>query len=81
MADAIQRVNPILRGWGNYFRYGNSFEQFEKVDRYVWWRLCWRYYVEHRKHRRGMRDFPRDLQRDCGLYRLRGTLRRYGAEY
>jgi group II intron reverse transcriptase/maturase len=81
MADAIQRVNPIVRGWGNYFRYGNSFEQFEKVDRYVWWRLRWRYYVEHRKRRRGMRDFPRDLKRDSGLYRLRGTLRRYGAEY
>jgi RNA-directed DNA polymerase len=81
MADAIQRVNPILRGWGNYFRYGNSFEQFEKVDRYVWWRLRWRYYVEHRKRRRGMRDFPRDLKRDSGLYRLRGTLRRYGTEY
>jgi RNA-directed DNA polymerase len=80
MADAIQRVNPIVRGWGNYFRYGNSFQQFEKVDRYVWWRLRWRYYVEHRKHRRGMRDFPRDLKQDSGLYRLRGTLRRYGAE-
>ena len=81
MADAIQRVNPIVRGWGNYFRYGNSFEQFEKVDRYVWWRLRWRYYVEHRKRRRGMRDFPRDLKQESGLYRLRGTLRRYGAEY
>ena len=81
MTEAIQRVNPIVRGWGNYFRYGNSFEQFEKVDRYVWWRLRWRYYVEHRKHRRGMRDFPRNLHRDSGLYRLRGTLRRYGTEY
>jgi RNA-directed DNA polymerase len=81
MADAIQRVNPIVRGWGNYFRYGNSFEQFEKVDRYVWWRLRWQYYVEHRKRRRGMRDFPRDLKRESGLYRLRGTLRRYGTEY
>jgi RNA-directed DNA polymerase len=81
MADAIQRVNPIVRGWGNYFRYGNSFEQFEQVDRYVWWRLRWRYYVGHRKRRRGMRDFPRDLKQESGLYRLRGTLRRYGSEY
>ena len=68
MAEAIQRVNPIVRGWGNYFRYGNSFEQFETVDRYIRWRLRWRYYVEHRKRRRGMRDFPRDLYRDSGLY-------------
>lgn len=78
---AIRRINPIVRGWGNYYRYGNSFEQFEKVDRYVWWRLRWMYYVEHRKHRRGMRDFPRDLKLEKGLYQLRGTLRRYGAEY
>jgi group II intron reverse transcriptase/maturase len=80
LARAIRRVNPILRGWGNYFRYGNSFEQFDKVDRYVWWRLRWRYWVEHRKRRRGMRDFPRDLYEECGLYRLRGTTQRYGAE-
>jgi RNA-directed DNA polymerase len=73
LAKAIRRVNPILRGWGTYFRYGNSFEQFDKVDRYVWWRLRWRYWVERDKHRRGMSDFPRDLYREEGLYRLRGT--------
>ena len=76
--EAIQRVNPILRGWGNYFRYGNSSEQFEEIDRYVRFRLRWRYRVEHGKRRRGMRDFPRDLCRETGLYRLRGTIRRYG---
>lgn len=79
LTEAIRRVNPVLRGWGNYFRYGNSSEQFDKVDRYVWWRLRWRYYVEHNKRRRGMRDFPRDLYGEHGLYRLRGTVRRYGA--
>lgn len=78
--EAIRRINPILRGWGNYFRYGNSYRQFDKVDRYVWWRLRWRYWVEHDKRRRGMRDFPRDLYRENGLYRLRGTTLRYGAE-
>ncbi len=79
LAEAIRRVNPIVRGWGNYHRYGNSFEQFEAVDRYVRWRLRWRYYVEHGKRRRGMRDFPRDLYGEEGLSRLRGTIRRYGA--
>jgi RNA-directed DNA polymerase len=80
LAEAIRRVNPIIRGWGNYFRYGNSFEQFEKVDRYARWRLRWQYWVEHRKHRRGMRDFPRDLYAEGGLYHLRGTILRYGTE-
>jgi RNA-directed DNA polymerase len=78
LTEAIRRVNPIVRGWGNYFRYGNSSEQFDKVDRYVRWRLCWRYYVEHGKRRRGTRDFPRDLYGECGLYQLRGTVLRYG---
>jgi RNA-directed DNA polymerase len=75
--EAIQRINPILRGWGNYFRYSNSFRQFDKIDRYVWWRLRWCYYVQHGKRRRGTRDFPRDLYEETGLYRLRGTTRRY----
>jgi hypothetical protein len=35
--------------------------------------------VEHNKRRRGMSDFPRDLYGEHGLYRLRGTVRRYGA--
>ncbi|MBU1752150.1 MAG: group II intron reverse transcriptase/maturase [Chloroflexi bacterium] len=81
LAAAIRRINPILRGWGNYYRYGNSSRQFDKVDRYVYWRLNWRHWIEHDRHRRGMRDFPRDLYEECGLYRLRGTTRRYGAEY
>ena len=80
LAGAIRRVNPVLRGWGNYFRYGNSFEQFEKVDGYVQWRLHRRHWVAHGKRWRGMRDFPRDLYEESGLYRLRGTLRRYEAE-
>ncbi len=79
LREAIRRVNPILRGWGNYYRYGNSSQQFDKVDRYVRWRLRWRYYVEHGKRRRGTRDFPRDLYEECGLYQLRGTVRRYRA--
>jgi len=78
LEQAIQQINPIIRGCGNYYRYSNSSEQYEKVDRYVRWRLRWRHYVEHRKRLRGMRDFPKDLYAEQGLYRLRGTLRRYG---
>ena len=35
----IAELNPILRGWGNYFRTGNAAEEFNKIDRYVAWRL------------------------------------------
>lgn len=29
--DAIARVNPIVRGWVNYFRVGNSSRDFDTV--------------------------------------------------
>ena len=28
-------LNPVLRGWGNYFRHGNSNRKFHAVDSYV----------------------------------------------
>ena len=39
----IADLNPVLRGWGNYFRTGNAADRFNQIDRYVTWRLsaCW----------------------------------------
>jgi RNA-directed DNA polymerase len=37
--DVIAELNPILRGWGNYFRTGNAAIKFIQIDRYVSWRL------------------------------------------
>src|SRR5260370_35387541 len=31
----ISQLNPILRGWGNYFRTGNAATRFIQVDDYV----------------------------------------------
>ena len=35
----IVDLNPLLRGWGNYFRSGNAAIKFRQVDRYVAQRL------------------------------------------
>ena len=35
----VKLLNPILRGWGNYYRYANSKVSFNKVDHYVYHRL------------------------------------------
>ena len=37
--DVIADLNPILRGWGNYFRTGNAADKFRQIDSYVTWRL------------------------------------------
>jgi len=70
----IQRLNPILRGWGNYFRTGTSDREFHRIDEFVVRRL------RRWEHRRGgqrtprCRELPFDWYHGHGLYRLRGTV-------
>ena len=35
----IAELNPVLRGWGQYFRTGNAADKFSEIDQYVAWRL------------------------------------------
>jgi RNA-directed DNA polymerase len=39
LADLLRQVNPVLRGWCNYFRHGVSKRTFSYVDAYAWWRI------------------------------------------
>ena len=34
--DVIAPINPLLRGWGNYFRTGNAATKFIQIDRTRW---------------------------------------------
>ena len=35
----IAKLNPVLRGWGSYFRTGTSSREFLKMDSFVYMRL------------------------------------------
>ena len=39
LADLLRRLNPVLRGWCNYFRHGVSKRTFGYVDHFVFWRV------------------------------------------
>ncbi len=39
LADVLRVVNPILRGWAAYFRYGVSKKTFSYLGYYAWWRM------------------------------------------
>jgi group II intron reverse transcriptase/maturase len=74
--DVIADLNPILRGWGNYFRTGNAAKRFIQVDTHVWSRLR-----DLRVKRKGRNLKPgeasrwtRDYFHSLGLHRLRGTV-------
>jgi len=74
----IENLNPILRGWGNYFKTGNAAKKFNQLDTYVWRRL--KSFMVKRKGRHLRPGEARSWRRDFfvehhGLHRLRGTVR------
>jgi len=72
----IRKLNPVLRGWGNYFRTGNAARKFNQIDGYVWHRLC-RFLVKRRGRNLKPGDtsrWTRDFFWNQGLHRLRGTI-------
>jgi group II intron reverse transcriptase/maturase len=76
LRDVIADLNPVLRGWGNYFRTGNAATRFNQLDGYVWRRLR-----TLRVKRKGRNLRPGEANRwtreyfwNLGLHRLRGTV-------
>ena len=75
LRDLIEQLNPVLRGWGNYFRTGNADGKFNQVDDYVHQRLC-----EWLRRRGGQRTsfrydkWPFERFFGMGLHRLMGTV-------
>jgi RNA-directed DNA polymerase len=74
--DVIAALNPVLRGWGQYFRTGNATDHFNDIDRYVARRL-----KRLRIQRKGRHLKPGEARRwnphyfyALGLHRLLGTI-------
>ena len=74
--DLIAELNPVLRGWGQYFRTGNAAGKFSAIDKYVGWRL-----KRLRVQRKGRHLKPDEARRwtpsyfyALGLHRLGGTV-------
>jgi RNA-directed DNA polymerase len=73
----IADLNPILRGWSQYFRTGNAATRFIQVDGYVWRRLK---SLRVKRAGRNLHSgkaarWTREYFESLGLYRLRGTVR------
>jgi RNA-directed DNA polymerase len=75
--DVIADINPVLRGWGNYFRTGNAARKFTQADDYVVHRLR---SLMVKKRGRNLRAgqtqaWTEEWFNGHGLHRLRGTVR------
>jgi RNA-directed DNA polymerase len=76
LRETLAQLNPILRGWGAYFRTGNASIKFGQVDDYVAWRLK---RLLMKRHGRDLRpgqaaQWTPDFFHALGLHRLRGTI-------
>jgi hypothetical protein len=73
----IADLNPVLRGWGNYFRTGNAAQRFNQLDNYVWKRLLTLRVKRKGRHLRPgeVKRWTRESFHNLGLHRLRGTVR------
>jgi RNA-directed DNA polymerase len=75
--EIVVHLNRVLRGWGNYFRWGSSAKKFWDIDRYVYERL-----ERFMRNKHGSRGgygryrFYDDYQR-LPIHHLSGT-QRYG---
>ena len=72
----IRDLNPVLRGWSNYFRTGNAARKFIQIDSYVWKRL---FHFLVRRKGRALRAGEADLWtgkffHSLGLFRLCGNV-------
>jgi hypothetical protein len=86
--EVIGKLNPVLRGWGGYFRTGNASGKFNQVDSFVRQRLL---KLLVRRGQRGWRprgqlfrasEWPhRRLVEEHGLYQLLGTIRYPGGTH
>ncbi|MGO9226000.1 group II intron maturase-specific domain-containing protein [Mycobacterium sp.] len=71
----VGEVNRFLRGWGGYFRYGNSAQRFNQIRDYAVMRIAGFIAKKHRRSRafgRWVIAYASDNQ--LGLIRLDGTV-------
>jgi group II intron reverse transcriptase/maturase len=72
--EKIRAINPILRGWGQYFRASNAHRHFKKVDSYVYTKLVNFLRRKHKRRGKGWREHPPTFFRKAGLHQLHGTI-------
>jgi RNA-directed DNA polymerase len=81
MDEVVADLNPVLRGWGNYFRHGNSNRKFHGVDSYVHERMAMLASTKYGLHGRNWAArFTYGWLTDLGIYRLSGKVRYWAAQ-
>jgi len=75
LEEVVKLLNPTLRGWMNYFKFGNSSKVFNQIDSYVHERLAIWWSKKHQKSgRRWKIDFTWKKHRESGVLLMNGNV-------
>ena len=70
--EVVAELNPVLRGWAQYFAYGTRLMAYRAVDHYVWERVRHFLRRRHKVPSRGTRRFSADVVfGELGVFQLR----------
>ena len=70
--EVIAELNPVLRGWAQYFAYGTRLMAYRAVDHYVWERVRHFLRRRHKVPSRGTKRFSADVVfGELGVFQLR----------
>jgi group II intron reverse transcriptase/maturase len=75
----VDELNGFLRGWGGYFRVGNSTRKFQQIDHYVRERLALWHSKKTGRHGRHWERHSLAYFQALGVYELTGTVQWYTA--
>ena len=64
----IDKLNPVIRGWGNYFKYGDVKTRFGELD--SWIRMRLRSFIKKKKWLNGNMYYPNNHFSKLGLVSL-----------
>lgn len=71
LEEKRRAINPLLRGWGQYFSPSNAHRHLKKIDSYVYTKLVNFLRRKHKRRGKGCRAFPpQDDDIDTQLRRL-----------
>ena len=79
MTVAVQEVNAIIRGWYNYYKHTNAAHTFDKLQKFVEWKVAKYYSFIHKIPRVSSREGIYDKIRDYGLTSLSGKIEYFRA--
>ena len=73
--EIVKLINPIIRGWMNYFKFGNSSKVFNNIDSFVQERLAlWWSKKRQKSGRRWKTDYTYEEHQKSGVVKMSGNI-------